>query len=264
MKTASWLPRFISKPTSKAMPIELGNIRVASPCPASWEKMAGDERVRHCQECKLNVYNLSEMTRIEAERLIANREGRTCVRFYRRADGTILTRDCPRGLQAVVRRLSRLAGAALSAMMSVGTAFAQASPQTCPQSKIDQAAQKAAGLALTVVDAQGAAISGAKIKATKKDKKQRVSVVTDGNGAALVSGMSPGPVLLTIEHQGFKTYTREIVVQQGQAQPLRVLLTVRDEVVIVGEVVETSLIDHHSATVQTTFSGDLIRQLPLR
>lgn len=75
----------------------LKNIRVAAPCPADWNEMYGDERKRFCSECKLNVYNLSGMTRREAERLIVNAEGRLCVRFFRRADGTVLTKNCPVG-----------------------------------------------------------------------------------------------------------------------------------------------------------------------
>src|SRR6516165_4128226 len=111
--TQRWLARRSEK-TAKT-PVLLDNIRVASPCPASWEKMSGDDRVRHCQEGKLNVYNLSDMTRAEAEQLITSREGRLCVRFFRRADGTILTRDCPRGLRALSERVSRIAGAVLAA-----------------------------------------------------------------------------------------------------------------------------------------------------
>jgi hypothetical protein len=56
--------------------------------------MAGDERVRFCGHCQRHVYNLSGMTRAEAEAVIHRKEGRPCVRFYRRPDGTILTRDC--------------------------------------------------------------------------------------------------------------------------------------------------------------------------
>src|SRR5260221_9302163 len=77
----------------------LPNIRVASPCPADWEKMIGDERVRHCNDCNLNVYNFSAMTEREVARLLAARQGRLCGRFYRRADRTILTQKCPAGLR---------------------------------------------------------------------------------------------------------------------------------------------------------------------
>jgi len=92
----------------------LDNIKVASPCPADWNEMYGDERTRFCSECKLNVYNLSDMTRREAENFLINAEGRVCVKFYRRADGTLLTKDCPVGWQAVKKRASRTAKAFVS------------------------------------------------------------------------------------------------------------------------------------------------------
>ena len=95
----------------------LEGVRVAAPCPADWEKMVGDERMRYCGQCSLHVYNLSGMTKREAEGLVANAEGRLCVRYYRRADGSILTRNCPVGLRAVKQRVSRIAGAALSAVL---------------------------------------------------------------------------------------------------------------------------------------------------
>ena len=66
----------------------LGSVRVASPCKASWDKMEGDYRVRSCEACQHKVYNLSAMSRAEAETLVAGTEGRLCVRFYRRPDGT--------------------------------------------------------------------------------------------------------------------------------------------------------------------------------
>lgn len=92
----------------------LDNIHIASPCNANWEEMFGNERKRHCGECRLNVYNLSDMTRRAAENLLVNSEGRLCVRFFRRADGTVLTKNCPIGWQAVKRRVSRVATAAFS------------------------------------------------------------------------------------------------------------------------------------------------------
>jgi hypothetical protein len=67
--------------------------------------MAGDGRVRFCSECARSVFNLSGMSRREAEELLRDREGRLCVAYYQRADGTILTADCPVGLRALARRL---------------------------------------------------------------------------------------------------------------------------------------------------------------
>lgn len=79
----------------------LNNLRIAAPCDMAWESMAGDERVRHCTLCSLNVYNFAEMTRDEIRALLLRTEGRVCGRLYRRADGTLLTSDCPTGLRAL-------------------------------------------------------------------------------------------------------------------------------------------------------------------
>ncbi len=89
----------------------LDNVKIAAPCSADWSKMLGDERKRHCSECKLNVYNLSEMTQREAENFLIKAEGRVCLRIYRRNDGTVLTQNCPVGWQAIKKRASRTATA---------------------------------------------------------------------------------------------------------------------------------------------------------
>ena len=97
----------------------LEQVRVAAPCRADWEQMVGDERMRYCDQCSLHVYNLSGMTRREAEALVASAEGRLCVRFYRRADGTILTRNCPVGLSALKRRAAHVATATMTAVLGL-------------------------------------------------------------------------------------------------------------------------------------------------
>ena len=95
----------------------LSKVRVASPCPADWDSMVGDERVRFCGQCELNVYNLSAMTKAQAENLIVRTEGRLCVRFYRRTDGSILTQDCPVGLRALRQRMSRIRRAVAAGLL---------------------------------------------------------------------------------------------------------------------------------------------------
>jgi len=97
---------------------KLDNIRVAAPCNVDWDTMYGNERVRFCDQCQLNVFNLSEMTKAEAERLVGSAEGRLCVRYYRRRDGSILTQNCPVGLRALKKRLSRVASAVASTVLS--------------------------------------------------------------------------------------------------------------------------------------------------
>jgi len=98
----------------------LDHIKIAAPCPADWDQMFSfeDERVRFCSQCNLNVYNLSGMSRQEAEALITKTEGRLCVRFYRRADGSILTQNCPVGLKAIKRRVAWAAQVVLGMILS--------------------------------------------------------------------------------------------------------------------------------------------------
>lgn len=103
----------------------LDDVQIASPCPVPWDSMTGDERVRFCPQCQLNVFNLSAMTREEAEAIVRQREvARVCIGFYRRPDGTLLTRDCPVGaaalasLRAAQRRLRLVVFSALVLLLA--------------------------------------------------------------------------------------------------------------------------------------------------
>src|SRR5688572_15140063 len=97
------------------MPSLFDNLQIASPCRMEWNTMMGDERVRFCAACRLNVYNLSGMMRTDAEALLLQTEGRVCVRFFQRADGTVMTRDCPVGAR-IARRLRWAKAAVMSAV----------------------------------------------------------------------------------------------------------------------------------------------------
>ncbi len=86
-------------------PKDLGVVKVAKPCDREWSEMIGGNRSRFCTACKLNVYDLSELTLDEAQALITQKEGELCVRFFQRADGTLITRDCPAGVAAHRRKV---------------------------------------------------------------------------------------------------------------------------------------------------------------
>ena len=99
---------------------------IASPCRESWARMRGDDRVRFCRRCALHVYNLSALSEAEAHHLVRTSEGRLCVRYYRRRDGTVLTKDCPadearrRKARMGLKALAALLGAVLSALGAGG------------------------------------------------------------------------------------------------------------------------------------------------
>jgi hypothetical protein len=116
----------------------LSELRVVNKCPASWAAMTGTERVRHCSQCNKNVFNISDMTHAEAVELVRQTEGKVCVRYYQRRDGTILTRDCSVGDRVSLK--ARLALAAVAGIMGItmttgciGASASDATPTTQPQ-----------------------------------------------------------------------------------------------------------------------------------
>lgn len=88
---------------------KLDSIQIASPCRTKWDDMIGDDRKRFCSLCQLNVYNVSSMSRSEAEELLNNTDSKSvCLRLFRRADGTIITKDCPVGKELLTRAKRRM------------------------------------------------------------------------------------------------------------------------------------------------------------
>jgi len=73
--------------------ITLDQVRVASPCSQPWEDMCGDAKVRFCDRCELRVFNLSEMTRDEAQSVLDAHPDRLCVCFRPTATGAPQTLD---------------------------------------------------------------------------------------------------------------------------------------------------------------------------
>jgi hypothetical protein len=82
----------------------LDQVKVASPCPADWDSMTGDERSRFCAQCGKDVHNISGMPREDAEVFLRGVVGDVCIRLYRRDDGTVLTADCAVGVRRKRRR----------------------------------------------------------------------------------------------------------------------------------------------------------------
>ncbi len=73
--------------------IPLKQIQVPEPCGEDWDAMDGDARRRFCAGCGCHVHDLSAMTGAEAQRLLDRADGRLCVRFQTRPDGTPLTQE---------------------------------------------------------------------------------------------------------------------------------------------------------------------------
>ena len=219
----------IFRKTSKPQDASLSYIRIASPCPADWNKMVGDERVRHCAECNLNVYNLSAMTERQVQTLIAESSGqRLCTRFYRRADGTVLTQDCPWGFRAMKRKVSHLAAAVLTGLMSVTVAMGRTKPRpaTC---ECSQSQQKDSGIKLTVVDQHGLVIPNAEINLTDKSTQKTIVVgLTGASGEWTQPKIAAGQYLISVKSKGFRTFSSAIEIHSGTLLGLKIKLPVAE------------------------------------
>ncbi|MBX9687168.1 MAG: PepSY domain-containing protein [Candidatus Obscuribacterales bacterium] len=98
-------------------------LEIPKPCSVPWESMKGSSRIRFCDQCQKNVFNISDMTESEAVNLIVSREGKVCISMLKRADGTIVSDECPPILRPLRDGYKKLA-AAFSALMALSLASA--------------------------------------------------------------------------------------------------------------------------------------------
>jgi len=246
----------------------LDQIRVASPCPASWDRMEGDERTRHCTLCELNVYNFAEMTRDEIRELLMRSEGRVCARLYRRADGTMITRDCPTAVQRVRQRVSQWAGATMAALLSVAT-FTRCASNGSPlfrnsRSRVtfttDQATSQTSSITGVVVVNQIGVVPGATITIRDQNKRE-LHAITDAEGRFAIGPLPEGLYRMEVTLEGFDS----AVVKNFQVKPHEIALA---HVVLRMKAVETITVGALAApyggdhTARTTFSKDELDRLP--
>jgi hypothetical protein len=237
----------------------LDDLRIASPCKASWDAMTGDDTVRFCGDCKLNVYNLSNMTSAEAASLLEAKEGRVCVRLYRRTDGTVITRDCPVGLRAAMRRATRAASAILTAALGLlsgvaaRTAWAGA-PQDGngrratmgapvaqePEPPVEMGkmavAPRGEEVTVSVADERGASVAGAEVVLTNVDTGEALTAEPDEDGLYRLENVEPGVYALSVTATGYDApIPKTVHVRRGR--PLRLKVAVKGEpTVLMGEV----------------------------
>src|SRR6478672_7179724 len=255
-----------------ANPAPLDRLRIATPCPISWEQMTGDSRVRFCDHCQLNVYNLSALSRLEAEQLIAVTEGRLCARLFRRADGTVLTKDCPLGLRALRRQVAKRTAAIFAAIVSFSAvAFGQHGSKNektacTPQTKVTRTTATSGPnekvLSGTVVDPIGAAIPQAKVKLLNGEAKEVRQTASDDDGKFEFGAVDAGSYSITIESPGFKTLQiTNLTVERDKLTNVDAILELSGGFTVGLMVAEPGLIDTPPGT--TIFTEKMIQRLPL-
>jgi hypothetical protein len=226
----------------------------------NWNYMVGDDRMRFCNQCNLNVYNISAMTKSEAESFIANAEGRICARFYRRADGTVLTHDCPVGMRAVRKKVSRAAATAFSALISLFGGSAIFAQQSKSEAKVDvQRTRRREGQAAIegkVFDLTRVGIPGSQITLINERTKREITTKANDIGKFRFSDLERGMYTIQVYREGFrKLELLRLEVTDEQSLNLDVTLDVGQ---IVGELL--ILPPEPIPTNDTIPSGELRRK----
>jgi len=227
--------------------------------------MAGDERVRHCSLCSLNVYNFAEMTAGEVRELLMRTEGRVCARLYRRADGTVLTRDCPTGIRALRRRASRAAAALVTALLTLpGLAFGGTSCKTRGAKvklTVERVAAGQGAMFTGVVRYDHAALPGVTVMVRHEATNRLDMAVTDVNGAFTIAVLQYGVYRVEVVMPGFRPATMEhLAIEAGEVIRANVDMRLNtNETAIMGAVV-TPIITPEAGT--TRMSEFELQKLP--
>jgi hypothetical protein len=178
--------------------------------------MQGDDRKRLCSGCSRHVFNISDMTRSEANHFLAENGTTQCMIFYRRQDGTIMTDNCPVGLRKLrdqAKALARAAAAVMAFALSWTTAFAQSSDTARGAKKPTDSRARMLGEPAAIPPAgfkyQGNPAGGGFIlvPTTKPDGKV---ISTDGK--------------VKVDPQPVQALPGQVVIQPTNPQPERILM----------------------------------------
>jgi hypothetical protein len=215
----------------------LDHLRVASPCSANWDQMSGDDRVRFCDLCNLHVYNIAQLTRKEAATLMAGTEGRLCARLFRRADGTVITKNCPVGLRAIRRHVAKVAGAVFAAVFSLcsnvftsgrnNPGYSIRPEGSCVTNSLMPDFQ--ASLAMVggkIRDPNGDAIKGATITLTNEATNQKRVAKSDAKGEYRFMISEFGSYVLKVETPYYQPWQQHLALHPSDDLRLDVSLVV--------------------------------------
>jgi len=250
----------------------LDRLRVASPCPTSWDQMSGNERVRYCELCNLNVYNIAELTRKEATALVSGTEGHFCARLFRRSDGTVITRDCPVGLRAIRRRVARVSGAVFATVLAMCSAVLGQKPSkkndSCKQQVTisrKQSDKEAGGFTGTVLDPNGALIVGARIRIVERNSKDSFDATGDNEGRFRIPVAASGTYALVVEQAGFqKLEISQLTIAPKETVILTLVLAPDAAItVLVGLIGLPPMIDTSRPGGTTIITREMIQRLPI-
>ena len=231
---------------------KLDSLQIAVPCSTDWDQMVGSDRIRYCSECSKNVYDISRMSRNEAEALVSSaRDGGLCLRLVRDAYGSTVTEATFTGLRIAGRKVSPVAVAVVTAIMGIGgsaIATAPARANSASASYYDSVAAKARGqadpsdststLEGSVLDPNQAVIAGAKVMVRNEVTGDVRGTTSSASGAFSFQTLKPGSYTMVAQAAGFSLQQMSGV-RVNANQSIKVAVTMRaaeQQVISVGKV----------------------------
>lgn len=221
---------------------------ITSPCSQDWEAMKGNDKVRFCEHCALEVNNISTMRRKDAMRMVRESENRICVRYVKNpANNQPVFTD---KLYQIGHRAPRLAVGAMTAALSLSSmVYAQggvslnvkSETQTEiaqeKDSKKDKTEKPTASISGTISDPSGAVIPGIFVSLTAENASRTVTSAND-EGFYEFKNLAPGTYTLEAEGEnGFTTAQIEgIAVSDGVESKKDVTMEVGAAMVTVGDI----------------------------
>lgn len=120
------------------------------------------------------------------------------------------------------------------------------------------------GISGTVLDANGAAIPGAKVVITNLGTNQAVTLVTSDDGAYSAASLDPVTYSITVETTGFKrAFVESVKVDTATTVTANVTLepgTVEEQITVTAD---TPLLNTESGTTTSTITERQIQDIPL-
>lgn len=219
----------------------LDSIDIKSLCSESWNEMQGNEQIRFCSHCAKDVHNLSEMTRKEARKIVAQSNGEICVRYVRRPDGRIQT--IKNTLHQITRQTGIAAGVLGTSLAASTLAYAQGEVKANPNQNaqiVEVANQKSdepnAALSGTITDPNGAVIPFAFVTISNEQTNFYQSTNSNHEGFYEFKDVPIGEYKLKVDAGGFASKEIAQVSVSGGEQNYNAQLAIEtmQEVVTVG------------------------------
>ncbi|MGI8786132.1 MAG: ankyrin repeat domain-containing protein [Pyrinomonadaceae bacterium] len=183
---------------------------ITSPCSQDWDAMKGNDKVRFCEHCALEVNNLSAARRKDALRLMRQSKGGICVRYVKNpSNNQPVFAD---RLYQIARRAPRLAVGAMTAALSLSTvAYAQNEPQSPnvagdigqvrreKKSDENKTENPTASISGTVKDITGAVVPGVVVTLVGERDSFNKTATSNDEGFYEFVNLAPGTYTIKVE-----------------------------------------------------------------